>query len=259
MADIIQLEEKLEASLIRLKKEFGLYAVKGEFEAEGASFRDLVKLRRLTAQHNISLYLKIGGVEALRDIKDAFDLGVDGLVAPMVESPFGLIKFLQAVESVFANRKIFKSINIETCSAVICIDEILRAAKGKIDNVTIGRTDLSHSYFDSEITPDSTFIFDLIGQLSHKICAAGLALTVGGSVTKDSVNKLKECQENWAGRLASIETRKIVLPVDQMLEKKNALKEALMFEELYLSSKLDTEVWFSKADQDRLEKLKNRI
>ncbi len=84
MTEIFQLEQKLEACLIRLKEESGLCAVKAEFEAEGASFRDLARLRRLTARHNVSLYLKIGGVEALRDIKDALDLGVDGLIASMI-------------------------------------------------------------------------------------------------------------------------------------------------------------------------------
>ena len=78
MVEIVQLEKKLEASLTQLKKEFGLCAVKAEFEAEGASFRDLVRLRRWTARQDIALRLKIGGVEALRDIKDALDFGVDG-------------------------------------------------------------------------------------------------------------------------------------------------------------------------------------
>jgi 4-hydroxy-2-oxoheptanedioate aldolase len=259
MAEIFQLEQKLEASLIRLKEDFHLYAVKGEFEAEGASFRDLVRLRRLTARHNILLYLKIGGVEALRDIKDAFDLGVDGLVAPMVESPFGVIKFLQAVELVFSDRKIFKSINIETCNAVKCIDEILSAAKDKVDNITIGRTDLSNSYLNAEIQPDSKFIFDLIEELSSKVHSAGIALTIGGSISKNSVTKFKQSHRAWGKNISSIETRKVVLPVDQMLETKNALIEALMFEELYLSSKLDNEIWLSQADRDRLAKLKNRI
>ena len=259
MAEIVKLEKKLEASLVRLKNKFGLYAIKAEFEAEGASFRDLVRLRRLTARHNILLFLKIGGVEALRDIKDAFDLGVDGLVAPMVESRFGVVKFTQAVEAVFANRKIFKSINIETCDAVKCADEILRVAKGKIDNVTIGRTDLSSSYFDSKIKPDSKLIFDVIEQLSRKVKSAGLALTVGGSITKDSVSKFKKYHRDWVERIANIETRKVILPVEQIIQNKNALTEALIFEELYLSSKLDTEIWLSKADRDRLKKLKNRI
>jgi 4-hydroxy-2-oxoheptanedioate aldolase len=259
MAEIFQLEQKLESSLVRLKEDFGLYAVKGEFEAEGASFRDLVRLRRLTARHNISLYLKIGGVEALRDIKDAFNLGVDGLVAPMVESPFGVIKFLQAVGSVFSDRKIFKSINIETCNAVKCIDEILGEAKGKVDNVTIGRTDLSNSYLNAGTQPDSKFIFDLVEKLSDKVHSAGIALTIGGSITKDSVDKFKRSHKSWGKNISSIETRKIVLPIDRMLETKNALIEALMFEELYLSSKLDTEIWLSQADRDRLARLKNRI
>jgi len=88
---IYDLEQKLSDQLVLLKKEFSLCAVKAEFEAEGSSFRDLLRLRRLTAQQNIPLYLKIGGVEALRDLKDALDLGVDGLIAPMVESPFGVV------------------------------------------------------------------------------------------------------------------------------------------------------------------------
>ena len=259
MAEIFQLEQKLEACLIRLKEESGLCAVKAEFEAEGASFRDLARLRRLTARHNVLLYLKIGGVEALRDIKDALDLGVDGLIAPMVESPFGVVKFTQAVESVFSGRDVFKSINIETRNAVDCVDDILSEAKGKVDNVTIGRTDLSHSYLDSEIQPDNEFIFDLIGKLSHKVQACGLALTVGGSITKGSIERFRQCRESWEGRLSSIETRKIVLPTDRLLEKENALAGALEFEELYLSSKLETESWLSQADRDRLAKLKKRI
>ena len=47
-------------------------------------------------------------------------------------------------------------------SAEKLIDDILEIARGKIDNVTIGRTDLSLSYFDPSIKPDSSFIFDLI-------------------------------------------------------------------------------------------------
>jgi hypothetical protein len=259
MADILQLEKELEACLVRLKEEFGLSAVKAEFEAEGASFRDLARLRRLTIRHNILLYLKIGGVEALRDIKDAFDLGVDGLVAPMVESRFGVTKFRQAVKAVFSNRKIFKSINIETRNAVVCVDEILEEAKDNIDNVTVGRTDLARSYFDSKIQPDSEFILNLIEKLSHKVCSHGLTLTVGGSITKSSIERFKQYKENFGGRLFSIETRKIVLPTHQMLEKEKSLTEALFFEELYLSNKLENEVWLSHADRMRLTDLKKRI
>jgi 2-keto-3-deoxy-L-rhamnonate aldolase RhmA len=97
----------------------------------------------------------------------------------MVESPFGVVKFTDAVESIFGTRKLFKSINIETQGSVENINEILEIAKGKIDNITIGRTDLSQSYFDDSITPDSPFILDLVERLSHKIQASGMTLTMG--------------------------------------------------------------------------------
>ncbi len=57
MSEIVQLEEKLQACLKKLKQEYGLCAVKAEFEAEGASFRDLVRLRRWTVLVRTSLFI----------------------------------------------------------------------------------------------------------------------------------------------------------------------------------------------------------
>ena len=259
MVEIVQLEKNLEACLMQLKQEYELCAVKAEFEAEGATFRDLVRLRRWTARQDIALHLKIGGVEAMRDIKDALDLGVDGLIAPMVESPFGVTKFTEAVGSVFSGRDVYKSINIETRTAVLHIDDILTEAKGKVDNVTIGRTDLSHSYFDAEVKPDCDFISDLIQTISYKVRAVGLALTLGGSITAQSINQLRKNREDLEGRIYSIETRKIILPIESFLAKKGALEEALRFEELYLHAKLETEQLLSQVDRNRLAKLKSRI
>jgi len=258
ISEFFNLEQKLSEQLVRLK-ELGLSAVKAEFEAEGASFRDLLRLRRFTAEQNISLYLKIGGVEALRDLKDALDLGVDGVIAPMVESPFGVVKFAEAVESIFGGRRLFKSINIETRGAVERIDDILEVARGKVDNVTIGRTDLSRSYFDSVVQPDSPFILDLIERLSYKVQSAGLDLTVGGSLTSESIRIFAERKERFGNRVSSLETRKAVFPTDRMLGGKAVLKESLRFEELYLRFKLECEAWLSRADQERLSKLKSRL
>ena len=101
-------ENQLFKQLKILKEEYNVYGIKAEFEAEGSSYRDLNRLSRICLPLDVPLYLKIGGVEALRDIKDALDLGVDGLIAPMVESPFGVVKFLSAVESIFDKQKLFK-------------------------------------------------------------------------------------------------------------------------------------------------------
>ena len=211
------------------------------------------------ARQDIVLHLKIGGVEAVRDIKDALDLGVDGLIAPMVESPFAVTKFTEAVGSIFSGRDTNKSINIETRTAVLHVDEILTAAKGKIDNVTVGRADLSHSYFDEEVGPDCEFISDVINTISYKVRAAGLALTIGGGISTKSINQFRTNRENLEERISSIETRKIILPIESFFDKEHALEEALRFEELYLRAKLETEQLLSQADRDRLAKLKSRI
>ena len=258
VSEFFDLEKKLSDQLVRLK-ELGICAVKAEFEAEGASFRDLLRLRRFTAEQNIPLHLKIGGVEALRDLKDALDLGVDGVIAPMVESPFGVVKFAEAVESVFGRRRLFKSINIETREAVERVDDILEVALGKIDNVTIGRTDLSRSYFDLVIQPDSPFILDLIDRLSYKIQSVGLDLTVGGSLTSESVRIFSERKERLGDRVSSLETRKAIFPTERMLQEKDVLKESLRFEEIYLRFKLECEAWLSRVDQERLTELKSRF
>ena len=117
---------------------------------------------------------------------------------------------------------------------------------------------LSRSYFDSAIQPDSPFILDVIERLSYKIQSAGLGLTVGGSLTSENVRIFAERQEPLGGRVSSLETRKAVFSTDR-LEDKSVLKESLRFEELYLRFKLECEVWLSRADQERLTKLKTRF
>ena len=84
-------------------------------------------------------------------------------------------------------------------------------------------------------------------------------LTVGGSVTSESIRLFGERQERLGDRMSSMETRKVVLPTDKMLEQENALEEALRFGEYYLRFKLESEAWLSRADQERLAKLKTRL
>ena len=259
MTEVFELEENLENQLMLLKKEFGLCAIKAEFEAEGSSFRDIIKLRRITLAHGVPLYLKIGGAEAIRDIKDALELGVDGLVAPMIESSFGLVKFLNACKLIYGNKKIFKSINIETCQAAEGIDDILKVASSNIDNITIGRTDLSRSYFDEQVQPDSKFIQDLIKSLVKKVSAAELTLTVGGSLSRDSIECFRDGSKDWSRQITNLETRKVILPTNIMLGKEGALKEAIKFEELYLRFKFGVEELMIKSDRERLAKLKDRL
>ena len=102
-------------------------------------------------------------------------------------------------------------------------------------------------------------MLDLIGSLGRKVVDAGLTLTVGGSLTKASIERFRGRSKEWAGQVASLETRKVILPVDIMLGKNDALDESIKFEELYLRSKLETEKMLTESDRERLSKLKNRL
>ncbi len=252
------LEKKIHAQLSLLKDKFDLQGIKAEFEAEGASFRDLVRLRRLADKLDLKLFLKIGGVEAVRDVKDSLELGVDGLIAPMVESEFGLKKFLDAYHSIYKDRHIHKSINIETRTGVENLDAILSLAKGEIDNITVGRTDLSASYFDEEIHPDSEFIFKLIADLGEKINTAGVAMTVGGTLSSRSLTYMNSHKCEWINNIHWLETRKTIFPTRIMLDNKDCLLAALRFEELYILSKKEISDLFLESETARLARLRAR-
>ena len=258
MGKMFGLEWKLFDQLIRLKEEYDLRGIKAEFEAEGSSFRDLVRLRRITDKLNVPLYLKIGGVEALRDIKDSLEVGVDGLIAPMVESAFGLKKFIDGVASIYKDTAIHRSINVETQQAVANLETILELGKGHIDNITVGRTDLSFSYFDPKVHPDSDFIFSLLEDLGKKVSRSEMSMTVGGSLSKKSIERFKRDTDKWPHLIQRLETRKVILPMEVMLEKINSITEALRFEELYILSKKEMNDLFMESETARLTRLKMR-
>ena len=196
-----------------------------------------MRLRRLTSKANVKLYLKIGGVEAIRDIRDALEIGVDGLIAPMVESKFGAKKFHDSLLRVYGTHDINTTLNIETKGAIDQLDDILKFACGKFDNITIGRSDLTSSYFDQEISPDSDFTFNLLKGIAPKIIKKDLTFTVGGSISSDTIKIINSKFSSLKELIYKLETRKVILPTYIFFNKKNALKEALIFEELYILSK----------------------
>jgi hypothetical protein len=253
-------EKQLFHDLSALKANYGLLGVKAEFEAEGSSFEDLVRLRRITASLGVELHLKIGGVEAFRDIKDAVTLGVDGLIAPMVESPFGLFKFLECVDKVFPPDSIRLAINVETRQAADSLDAILDLGAGRIHGVTIGRTDLSASWMDPAVKPDTPFVMDLVRSIAARVADRGLEVTVGGSIQAASL-PLFAGLGPVAGAIRALETRKVMLPTALLVSERGpeALKVALAFERHYIESKREIHEVFLRDETARLTKLSQRL
>ena len=186
----LDLEILLLKKLYVLKRRFNLYGIKAEFEAEGSSIEDIIFLRKITSQCNTKLYVKIGGVEALNDIYNCIKIGVDGLIAPMVETKFGLFKFLEIIKNISIKKKPFLSINIESESGFKNLDKILKIAKNSINNITVGRSDFSKSYFNPKINQNSFYnkkIIEIAVQAKNK-----LYTTVGGGVDEETIKTYKK-------------------------------------------------------------------
>ena len=131
------LENKLLQQVDDLKRSTSFLAIKAEYEAEGADNDEIQYLRTFTKAANLKLFVKIGGVEAKNDIFKCIKIGVDGIIAPMVESKFGVYKFIEATKELNISKKTYLAINIETKNGLQNIDEILNEAKGKINGITI--------------------------------------------------------------------------------------------------------------------------
>jgi hypothetical protein len=80
-----------------------------------------MRLKEICNQADTKLTLKIGGPEAVRDMMDSSIIGVKGLVGPMVESAFGLKKYITAInnnipESIIPSLNLY--INVETINGL---------------------------------------------------------------------------------------------------------------------------------------------
>ena len=88
------LEKEMVVLLKDLKENYGVIAIKAEFEAEASRMIELLRLKDVTSSVGLPLIMKIGGVEAITDIYNCLIIGVAGIVAPMAETPYALSKFL---------------------------------------------------------------------------------------------------------------------------------------------------------------------
>ena len=75
-------EKRMLDILKELKNEYGVLAVKAEFEAEGSRTDELVKLNEIVFRADMDIFIKIGGCEAVRDMDQCRILGAAGIMAP---------------------------------------------------------------------------------------------------------------------------------------------------------------------------------
>lgn len=240
----------------------GLVGIKTSFEDEGALFNETIRLKEICNQANTKITLKIGGPEAIRDLKDSTVIGVKGLVAPMVESEFGLKKFIQATKAHIPADNLYSlqlNVNIETTTAVSNASKMLDIEEARLlYGVTVGRVDLVSSMGKNRDYVNSDEVYKMARSVFTKAKEKGLKACLGGAVSTDSLDFLKKLHSE--GLLDKFETRYAIFDPSVTLKNlSRALSQAQMFEYEWLMCK--HELYTSMANQDikRIQMIQDRI
>jgi hypothetical protein len=252
------LDEQMLSLLTELKNDFGVIAVKAEFEAEGSRTEELVMLNRVVFRAGLNLIIKIGGCEAVRDLDQCRLLGADGIMAPMIETPFAMSKFRSVGERIYADRlgDIEWIINTETKTCLENLDDILETGKGFLNAIVIGRSDLSASMGLEHEKVNSPEMFEASVAFATKAHAYGLTVGIGGKLLPEAIPFIIE----FAKYAERFETRKVVFRmIDDPVKMKAGIAKALRFETLYLENKRIYYARMAYEDEGRLNAFKSKL
>ena len=255
-------ERKMCELLKRGKETYGVVATKAEFEAEGTRTDELLRLLEIAHRANVDIALKIGGCEAIRDMLEAKQFGVRYIIAPMVETPYALSKYIQAVSNVFCGEEKEEFVflfNLETITAYENFEEMaaLASSADVCDGVVFGRVDFAGSLGIGRAGIESEDVTSKAEKAASICQEKGLEYVVGGAVSIDAISNLNRIRDV---HLSRFETRKVVFE-SAALENPgitNALKDAVHFELLWLLNKRDYYGFIHREDENRIAMLENR-
>lgn len=257
-----KLENEMRAILVNLKNEYGVVSVKAEFEAEGTRMDELLRLVDIARSAELGITVKIGGCEAIRDLLEAKQIGVNAIVAPMVESGYAASKFVQAKNLVFqederSNVKFLT--NLETSLALQNLSEIANEIKsiGGLDGLVFGRVDFVGSKGLDRSEVNSNSVLESVLLVATAMKQDNKELVVGGGVSRDSILFLREV---FKVHLNRFETRKVIFAGDSIVNPKieDALLAAVHFELLWLLNKKEYYGYIHREDDKRIEMLESR-
>jgi hypothetical protein len=255
-------EKKMLDILREGKQEFGVLATKAEFEAEGTRTDELLRLLEIANKADVGLALKVGGCEAIRDMLEAKQFGVRYIIAPMVETPYALSKYIAAKDKVYSAEEqsdVSFLFNLETITAFQNLGAMLGLASAKpgCDGVVFGRVDFSVSIGAGREGIETEQVTAAVEYAAEACKRHGLDFVVGGAVSIDALDNLKRFK---AVHLDRFETRKVVFSGAALdaadLEK--ALRQAVHFELLWLLNKREYYGLMHREDQTRIKMLESR-
>jgi len=241
-------------ALQRLVQEFGATCLKLSTEDAGMSFSQIDYWSRLS-KGIVPLVVKIGGPNARNDIKQLLQPAISGFIAPMVESPYGLQNFIEALKSLTSPLQyqwVKKHINIETVTAVDQLQNILGSPFARdLDEVTIGCSDLSQSM---NCAVDDLHLLGRVRKSVQMIRQKGYPASVGGGITPATIDNFI-----FQVRPDKFNTRLVTFKVKSGVSHQKAVRAALEFEILMLDT--DCHKGFISLEEKlfRTEQLRQRL
>lgn len=248
--------------ILQFLQQNGSVAVKAEFEAEGTRVEEFLRLLELGRKASLGVALKIGGCEAIRDLIEAKQFGVDYIIAPMIESGYALKKYIAAKNKVFTpeEREDIKFLfNVETHSAFEQINTLVDIANEQngVDGIVFGRVDFAGSLDIDRDKINTSEITSYANKVATKCKQKNLEFVIGGAISVDALDVLKEIERI---KLNRFETRKIIFSGDSVHNAtvKDCLLKAVHFELLWLLNKSEYYGFIESEDKKRIEMLNAR-
>ncbi|HUD91918.1 aldolase [Sphingobium sp.] len=253
-------EKRMLAILEEAKANYGVVAIKAEFEAEGTRVDELLRLLEITRRAGLKVAIKIGGCEAIRDLLECRLYGVDYIIAPMVETPYALKKFIDAKNKVFPvdeQQDISFLFNVETRQTYDQLAEMGEVAEKGGVGMVFGRVDFAGSMGHTRDFVNTDEMAGYVNTVADLCRERGLELVIGGGVSPASVPLLSDAR---ARRLDRFETRKVIFD-GSVLENGDAaagMELAIEFELLWLKNKRDYYKSISAEDEARIGMMEAR-
>jgi hypothetical protein len=202
------LEKRMVGMLRTLREHYGATAVKVNMEAEGVRLEEILKTKDIVLNAGMELTVKIGGCEALTDLRLSRIYGVNTIMGPMIESTFALEKYLAMVESEYDAEELEDLkvvINIETVDGYKNFDRIMGAANVRLlTGIVLGRTDLAAALNIKDVNAPE--VLEIAREVFTTAGKRSLACIVGGGMSVKAVPFLRGLK----GIVTGFETRKVV-------------------------------------------------
>lgn len=245
-----------------LRDNHGVVEVKAEFETEATRMNELMRLKAVAERAGLGLVLKVGGAEAVTDMYDGKTIGITGLIAPMIETPYAMRKYLEAIRKNFSSdlrNSIHFGANIETITGYQNLKDMFSLEDiDLIDTITLGRVDMTGSLGLGRGEINSDRVYEIAEGMFSQAKKKGYRTTLGGGISTEAIPFIKKLAVKKL--LDRFETRKIVFTTPKgLVNIEKAIVKANQFELLWLENKRNYYLDIFIEDKDRIAMLMRRV